>query len=179
MSSWRKFSGQPGNRHFGIWYVNLGPHRPNHSSGRVGSGSGRVTSGFGSKNIGLRPTRDMVGRVGFGLARIFVCNSWVLSGFLSFGSKISARARLVTWSDWVGSGGPWSGLGPQNTLASLVQSRPKPRAIMWSCSYKWRVTNREWNHFLCLFSLPLWGPRESKGICTCPISMVNWPISCV
>ena len=44
------------------------------------------------------------GRVGFGLARSFVCNFRVESSFLSFGSNISAHTRPVTWSGRVGSG---------------------------------------------------------------------------
>ena len=64
---------------------------------RVGSGSGRLTSGFGSKNVGPCPAHDMVGSGWVGLARNFVCNFWVGSGFfLSFGSNILARIRPVT-----------------------------------------------------------------------------------
>ena len=80
---------------------------------RVGSGSGRVISGFGSKNVGPYPAHDMVGSGSgwVGLARNFMCNFRVGSGFFEFRVKYFSPypiRHLVGSSQvvFIGSGGP-------------------------------------------------------------------------
>ena len=93
-------------------------NRSDHLSDRVGFGSLRVS---GQKMLGH--ARPMTWSGWVGLARNFVCNFWV---GLSFGSNISARTRLVTWSSQIGSGFFSNGLGRVYRIRwPVIRSRAK------------------------------------------------------